>query len=136
MARVRPVFHLSFPIDDLSRARAFYGDVLGCPVRRASDFGVDFDFFGHQLVAQFAPAEVGGVPSAAKQPARHFGAVLERAEWDALAARLKAVGTAFIVEPHVRAPGEPSEQATMFFLDPLGNALEFKAFPEGSAWLP
>jgi len=136
VARVRPAFHLSFPVDDLEKARAFYGDVLKCPVRRASDFGVDFDFFGHQLVAQFAPGEVSATTVNAKQPARHFGAVLDRPDWDALAERLKAAEMTFIVQPHVRDLGTPAEQATMFFIDPLGNALEFKAFPEGSAWLP
>jgi extradiol dioxygenase family protein len=137
MAAHPPPFHLSFPAADLAQARAFYGGVLGCAERRASDFGVDFDFFGHQLVAQFAPSEVGGppLPPGRTQPARHFGLILSMADWEAVTARLKAAGTAFIVEPHIRSPGEAAEQATMFFLDPCGNALEFKAYPEGSAWL-
>jgi extradiol dioxygenase family protein len=134
-----PRFHLAFPVRDLAEARAFYGDLLGCPEGRASDDWVDFDFHGHQIVAHLAPAEVG--PGSGKGgstnavdghqvPVRHFGAILTPVAWAALAERLKAAGTAFVIEPHTRFPGEAGEQSTMFFLDPSGNALEFKAFAD------
>jgi extradiol dioxygenase family protein len=125
-------FHLAFPVTSLAAARAFYGDLLGCPEGRSSDEWVDFDFHGHQIVAHLAPDEAGHRHTSAVDgdavPVRHFGVVLSMAEWEALAARLAAAGTRFIIEPHVRFKGEVGEQATMFFLDPCGNALEFKAF--------
>ena len=128
----RPLFHLAFPVHDLAAARRFYGDLLGCPEGRSSDAWVDFDFYGHQVVAHLAPDEVGHRVTSAVDgddvPVRHFGAILSMAEWEALAAKLKAAGTRFIIEPHVRFKGQVGEQATMFFLDPSGNALEFKAF--------
>jgi extradiol dioxygenase family protein len=125
-------FHLAFPVTSLARARAFYGELLGCPEGRSSDDWVDFDFFGHQIVAHVAPSEAGHRNTSAVDgddvPVRHFGVVLPMDEWDTLAAKLKDVDTRFIIEPHVRFKGEVGEQATMFFLDPCGNALEFKAF--------
>ena len=127
-----PLFHLAFPVDDIAKARAFYGDLLGCPEGRSADDWVDFDFYGHQIVAHLAPGEVGHRATSAvdghQVPVRHFGAILPMAEWEALAARLERAGTKFIIEPHVRFKGQPGEQATMFFLDPCGNALEFKSF--------
>jgi hypothetical protein len=127
-----PRFHLAFPVRDLAEARAFYGGLLGCPEGRSSDDWVDFDFRGHQIVAHLAPDEVGHRTTSAVDgeavPVRHFGVILTLPEWEALAERLKAAGTKFIIEPQVRFKGQPGEQATMFFLDPSGNALEFKAF--------
>ncbi|TAL96906.1 MAG: glyoxalase [Paraburkholderia sp.] len=125
-------FHLAFPVTSLANARAFYGDLLGCAEGRSSPEWVDFDFFGHQLVAHLAPDEVSRAAVNAVDgddvPVRHFGVVLSMDDWHALAERLKAAGTRFIIEPHIRFKGEVGEQATMFFLDPCGNALEFKAF--------
>jgi extradiol dioxygenase family protein len=126
-----PPFHLAFPVDDLEAARAFYGGLLGCPEGRSCDRWIDFDFFGHQIVAHLDPAmrprphhnPVDGHDV----PVPHFGAVLELAQWEALAERLRGAGTAFVIEPTVRFRGGPGEQATMFFLDPSGNALELKA---------
>ena len=130
----RPRFHLAFPVRDLAEARAFYGGLLGCPEGRSSDAWIDFDFYGHQIVAHLAPDEVGHKSTSAVDgedvPVRHFGAILTLAEWEAMAARLKAADTRFVIEPQVRFKGEPGEQATLFFLDPSGNALEFKAFAD------
>lgn len=127
-------FHLAFPVSDLGAARAFYGGLLGCSEGRSSDEWVDFDFYGHQIVAHLAPDEVGHRSTSAVDgqdvPVRHFGVVLSIPEWEALAARLTAAGTKFVIEPYVRFKGEVGEQATMFFLDPFGNALEFKAFKD------
>ena len=129
-----PPFHLAFPVRDLAEARRFYGGLLGCPEGRSSDAWVDFDFHGHQIVAHLAPDEVGHRSTSAvdghQVPVRHFGLVLDMATWQALADRLTAAGTEFVIEPYVRFKGEPGEQATMFFLDPSGNALEFKAFAD------
>ena len=131
-----PLFHLAFPVDDLTRARAFYGDLLGCPEGRSSDEWVDFNFYGHQIVAHLAPDEAGHRDTNAVDghnvPVRHFGAILPMTTWEALADKLKAAGTNFVIEPYVRFKGEVGEQATMFFLDPSGNALEFKAFGDMS----
>lgn len=127
-----PRFHLAFPVRDLAEARAFYGDLLGCPEGRSSEHWVDFDFRGHQIVAHLAPDEVGHRATSAVDgedvPVRHFGVILTLPEWEALAERLTAAGVKFVIEPQVRFKGLPGEQATMFFLDPSGNALEFKAF--------
>jgi extradiol dioxygenase family protein len=131
-----PLFHLAFPVDDLAAARRFYGELLGCPEGRSADNWVDFNFYGHQIVAHLAPEETGssaksGATSAVDGddvPVRHFGAILPMKEWEVLAEKLKRAGTRFVIEPHVRFKGEVGEQATMFFLDPSGNALEFKAF--------
>jgi extradiol dioxygenase family protein len=129
-------FHLAFPVHDLQAARAFYGGLLGCPEGRSSDEWVDFDLFGHQVVAHLAPSECGHRATNAVDgddvPVRHFGVVLGMAQWEAMAAKLRAAGTKFVIEPHVRFKGQVGEQATMFFLDPSGNALEFKAFADPS----
>jgi len=129
-----PRFHLAFPVRDLAEARAFYGGLLGCPEGRSSDEWVDFDFHGHQIVAHLAPEELGRAATnpvdGEDVPVRHFGVILTLAAWEALAERLKAAGIRFIIEPQVRFRGQPGEQATMFFLDPSGNALEFKAFAD------
>ena len=127
-------FHLAFPVHDLAAARAFYGDLLGCPEGRSSPEWVDFNLLGHQIVAHLAPdecrdASLNDVDGDAV-PVRHFGVVLGMADWQALAAKLQAAGTRFVIEPHVRFQGQAGEQATMFFLDPSGNALEFKAFAD------
>lgn len=125
-------FHLAFPVDDLKEAREFYGILLGCPEGRSSDEWIDFDFFGHQLVAHLAPAETGHASAnqvdGKNVPVRHFGVVLPVPDWTVLANKLVAAGTKFVIEPYTRFKGEPGEQETMFFLDPSGNALEFKAF--------
>jgi extradiol dioxygenase family protein len=130
--KILPPFHLAFPVHDLAIARQFYGELLGCSEGRSSDEWVDFNFYGHQIVAHLAPEECGHRQTSAVDghnvPVRHFGAILSLPEWDALAARLKAGGTQFVIEPYVRFKGEAGEQATMFFLDPSGNAIEFKAF--------
>lgn len=127
-------FHLAFPVHDLAVARAFYGGLLGCPEGRSSPEWIDFDLYGHQIVAHLSPQECRPVEQGQVDgeavPVRHFGVVLPMAEWQALADRLKAAGTRFVIEPHVRFPGLPGEQATFFFLDPSGNALEFKAFAD------
>ncbi|NYT58054.1 VOC family protein [Alcaligenaceae bacterium] len=131
---VLPPFHLAFPVRDLTEARAFYGDLLGCPEGRSSELWVDFNFHGHQIVAHLSPEECGGTQTSSVDehnvPVRHFGAVLEMPVWEALAAKLQAAGTKFVIEPYIRFKGEPGEQATMFFLDPSGNALEFKSFKD------
>ncbi len=133
----RPRFHLAFPVRDLAEARAFYGDLLGCPEGRSSDEWVDFDFYGHQIVAHLSPNEVGhkehNQVDGDAVPVRHFGAILSMDEWHHLADKLKSAGTRFIIEPDVRFQGQPGEQATFFFLDPSGNALEFKAFHDQAA---
>ena len=129
-------FHLAFPVDDLAKARAFYGDLLGCPEGRSSDQWVDFDFHGHQIVTHMAPDELNKAATNAVDghnvPVKHFGLVLPMDEWQSLADKLVAAGTEFVIEPYVRFKGETGEQATMFFLDPSGNALEFKAFADPS----
>jgi extradiol dioxygenase family protein len=131
---VPPRFHLAFPVTSLAEARAFYGALLGCPEGRSADDWVDFDFHGHQIVAHLAPAEVAAVSTNAVDneavPVRHFGLILSPDDWNALAARLKAAGARFIIEPQTRFVGEAGEQATMFIADPSGNALEFKAFAD------
>ena len=129
-----PRFHLAFPVTDLARARTFYGGFLGCAEGRSSPDWVDFDFFGHQIVAH--KVESGAMTDATSLvdghdvPVRHFGVVLAMPAWEALAARFKDAGLAFVIAPHIRFRGLPGEQATMFFLDPFGNALEFKAFAD------
>jgi hypothetical protein len=127
-----PPFHLAFPVHDIAEARRFYGDLLGCPEGRSAPDWVDFNFYGHQIVAHLAPGEVGHRSTSAVDghnvPVRHFGAVLPMEQWQALADKLTAADTKFVIEPHIRFKGEAGEQATMFFLDPSGNAVEFKAF--------
>ena len=126
-----PPFHLAFPVHDLEAARGFYGGLLGCPEGRSSDAWIDFDFYGHQIVAHLAPDMAPRALSNAVDghdvPVPHFGAVLAMEDWRALAERLEAAGTRFVIEPNIRFEGQPGEQATMFFLDPSGNAIEFKA---------
>lgn len=131
---VRP-FHLAFPVDDLAAARTFYRDVLGCGEGRSSDHWIDFDLFGHQIVAHLDPVASRARPhhnpvDGHDVPVPHFGVVLTMQDWQALSERLQAVGTRFVIEPHIRFAGQVGEQATMFFHDPAGNALEFKAFAD------
>ena len=130
---LRP-FHLAFPVHDLAAARGFYGDVLGCAEGRSSDRWIDFDLYGHQIVTHLDPeAQPVAVENAVDGhdvPVPHFGVVLTMADWQAMAARLEAAGTRFGIAPHIRFVGQPGEQATMFFRDPSGNALEFKAFAD------
>jgi len=129
-----PPFHLAIPVDNLEGARKFYGDTLGCEQGRSSDHWIDWNFFGHQLVTHVAPERI--LPPAHNAvdghevPVPHFGAVLSMEQWEALAERVRAAGIEFIIEPYVRFKGKPGEQATMFFYDPAGNALEFKAFAD------
>ena len=133
----RPRFHLAFPVRDLAEARAFYGDLLGCPEGRSSAEWIDFDFFGHQIVAHLSPDEAGhkehNLVDGEQVPVRHFGAILSMTAWKALAQKLTAQGARFTIAPGIRFPGEPGEQATFFFHDPSGNALEFKAFHDDTA---
>ena len=130
-------FHLAFPVDDLEAAREFYGSVLNCPEGRSDDTWIDFDLYGHQIVAhQVAPdenraAQAGDNPVDGHDvPVPHFGVVLDWQQWHDLAQRLRDRGIAFVIEPYIRFEGEVGEQATMFFRDPAGNALEFKAFKD------
>ena len=132
MADLQP-FHCAFPVDDLEAARSFYVDVLGCGVGRSSDKWIDFDLFGHQVVAHLVaqdalPASKTNPVDGDHVPVPHFGVVLEWASWHALADRLRDRGVAFVLEPRVRFEGRAGEQATMFLRDPSGNALEFKSF--------
>ncbi len=129
---MRP-FHLAFPVHDLAAAREFYGGVLGCPEGRSSDRWIDFDLYGHQIVTHLSEAVSAVVHNPVDGhdvPVPHFGVVLTMDDWTALAAKLEAAGTKFGIAPHVRFVGQPGEQATMFFRDPSGNALEFKAFAD------
>ncbi len=130
---LRP-FHLAFPVRDLAEARAFWGGVMGCPEGRSSDQWIDFDFYGHQIVAPCtgeAAGDAGNNPvDGHGVPVPHFGIVLELADWQVLAERLKAAGVTFEIEPYIRFAGQPGEQATMFFRDPSGNAIEMKAFAD------
>jgi extradiol dioxygenase family protein len=126
-----PPFHLAFPVDDLSAARGFYGELLGCPEGRSADDWIDFNMYGHQIVAHLAPeavrARATNPVDGEDVPVPHFGIVLGVSEWKALAERLVEAKVDFIIPPTVRFEGQPGEQATMFLLDPAGNALEFKA---------
>ncbi|GMM92325.1 VOC family protein [Qipengyuania sp. MTN3-11] len=132
---LRP-FHLAFPVDDLAAARRFYGEAMGCAEGRSSEEWVDFDFYGHQIVAHLAPGQAGDRASNHVDghgvPVPHFGVVLTMPDWEALADRLRAAGTDFAIPPTIRFAGQPGEQATMFFRDPAGNALEIKAFADDS----
>lgn len=131
----RPRFHLAFPVDDLAAARRFYGEVLGCPEGRSADHWVDFDLYGHQIVAHLVDrrSERATNPVDGDDvPVPHFGLLLRPDEWRVLADRLIAAGTEFVIEPHTRFAGQAGEQSTMFVLDPCGNALEFKAFADDS----
>lgn len=129
-----PPFHLAIPVDDLDKARRFYGELLGCEEGRSSQQWIDWNFFGHQLVTHVAPERI--LPPAHNAvdghnvPVPHFGAVLDMQTWQALADKVRAAGIEFVIEPYVRFQGKPGEQATMFFYDPAGNAMEFKAFAD------
>jgi extradiol dioxygenase family protein len=129
-----PPFHLAFPVDDLAAARAFYGDLLGCPEGRSAEHWVDFDLFGHQIVAHLAPDAVTrraiNPVDGEDVPVPHFGVVLPMEEWKLLAQRLEDAGVDFVIAPTIRFAGQLGEQATMFFRDPAGNALEFKAMAD------
>ena len=127
-----PPFHLAFPVHDIAVARAFYGDLLGCPEGRSSEAKKNFNFYSHQIVAHLAPEECGHKQNSEVDghdvPVRHYGVVLSMEQWQEMADKLTVVGTKFVIEPYIRFKGEVGEQATMFFMDPSGNALEFKAF--------
>ncbi len=131
MDKIRP-FHVAFPVRDLQETRQFYETVLGCKIGRSAERWVDFDMFGHQMSAHHRPSELRAAetnPVDGKNvPVRHWGVILAWDDWHQLAERLKDHNVEFIVEPYIRFKGEPGEQATMFFLDPSGNALEFKSF--------
>ena len=128
---IRP-FHLAFPVDDLEAARAFYTGLMGCGEGRSSDRWIDFDFHGHQIVAHLAPDECRPTEKGAVDghgvPVRHFGLVMTMEDWQATADRLTEAGVEFVIDPYIRFKGQPGEQATMFFSDPAGNAIELKAF--------
>jgi uncharacterized protein len=128
---IRP-FHLAFPVKDLEATRAFYEQVLGCTIGRTSDQWIDFNLFGHQVTAHLSPDEVRDAQANQVDnknvPVRHWGVILEMEQWKELAERLKQQNVQFVIEPYIRFKGEVGEQATLFFLDPSGNALEFKAF--------
>ena len=128
-----PPFHLAFPVHDLAAVREFYGNLLGCEEGRSAETWIDYNLFGHQIVAHLSPAakaaELESNPVDGHDvPVPHFGVVLPWEEWEQLAEKLKAAEIKFVIEPYVRFEGQTGEQATMFFLDPSGNALEFKAF--------
>lgn len=131
---VRPAFHLAIPVDDLVAAEAFYGGVLGLPKGRSSDTWIDWNLAGHQVVTHFVAGQRAGRASNPVDghdvPVPHFGLVLPVADFHRLADRLRAAGTRFVIEPYVRFKGEVGEQWTMFFYDPAGNPLEFKAFAD------
>lgn len=133
MDRALPPFHLAVPVDDLEAARAFYGGIMECPEGRSSDTWVDFNFFGHQFVVHLGTPvgqpDLNAVDGDAV-PSFHFGCVLEWEDWHVLAGKLMAHDTQFVLKPKIRFEGEVGEQATMFLLDPAGNALEFKAFKD------
>jgi uncharacterized protein len=129
-----PPFHLAFPVDDLGAARRFYGELLGCPEGRSADHWVDFDLYGHQIVAHLAPEaarrQATNPVDGEEVPVPHFGLVLPMVEWKRLAARLESAAVDFVIAPTIRFEGQRGEQATMFLLDPAGNALEFKAMAD------
>jgi uncharacterized protein len=129
-----PPFHLAFPVDDLNAARRFYGELLSCPEGRSAEHWVDFDLHGHQIVAHLAPEQVRqrstNPVDGEDVPVPHFGLVLPMAEWNRLARRLQDASVEFVIAPTIRFEGQPGEQATMFLLDPTGNALEFKAMAD------
>lgn len=128
---MKSLFHLSFNVTDLDAARQFYGRVLGCREGRSTDTWVDFDFFSHQISLHLGPpfqTQATGRVGEYLVPMPHFGLILERPDWQAMADRLRQAGTAFVIEPHLRFAGQPGEQWTMFFLDPFGNPIEVKGF--------
>lgn len=127
-------FHFAFPVHDLEKARLFYGELLGCPEGRSSKRWVDFDLFGHQIVAHLAPERcvnnAHNTVDGHNVPVPHFGLILDMQQWESLATRLREADVSFVIEPCIRFQGATGEQATMFLLDPSGNALEFKAFTD------
>ncbi|MCY3002437.1 MAG: VOC family protein [Planctomycetota bacterium] len=129
-----PAFHLAFPVTDIAATRAFYVDVLGCKVGRSAERWIDFDLGGHQISAHLVDAALARAETnpvdGDNVPVRHFGLILEWRAWHEFAERLRARGTRFLIEPHIRFKGEVGEQATMFVVDPSGNALEFKSFQD------
>jgi uncharacterized protein len=133
MQSIQP-FHLAFPIRDIKETRAFYQNLLGCEIGRSTEKWIDFNFFGHQLSAHVKPEELAQAKAnqvdGKSVPVRHFGVVLKWEDWHELADHLKQQNLDFVIEPYIRFEGEVGEQATMFFLDPSGNALEFKAFQD------
>lgn len=133
---MKNLFHLAFPVHDLDAARDFYGGLLECGEGRSTDAWIDFNLYGHQIVTHLVPASAGvkltNHVDSDHVPVPHFGIVLPMDEWKALAAKLESKGVQFIIEPKIRFAGEVGEQATMFFLDPSGNALEFKGFNDFS----
>lgn len=128
------LFHLAFPVHDLEAARAFYGGLLECREGRSSETWIDFNLYGHQIVAHLqagkTSVEVSNAVDGHDVPVPHFGVILSMAEWKELAERVRQAGIQFVIEPYIRFEGQTGEQATMFFLDPSGNALEFKAFAD------
>lgn len=133
-SRSLPPFHLAFPVTDLGATRAFYTELLGCAIGREDERWIDFDFFGHQITAHLVDgierANASNLVDGKGVPIPHFGAVLEWSAWHALAERLRDAGVAFVIEPHIRFPGQVGEQATMFLDDPSGNHLELKSFQD------
>ena len=133
MKKLQP-FHLAFPVHDLSEAKEFYTKILGCTLGRSSELWIDFNLFGHQVVAHLDPDELSKTKTSnvddKQVPVRHFGIILEWEKWQQFSIELKEKGVEFIIEPYIRFKGEIGEQATMFFLDPSGNALEFKSFKD------
>ena len=133
MSDSKPPFHLAFPVNDLECARSFYGDMLNCSVGRESKQWIDFNFFGHQITAHLSSESQNtgtNTVDGDQVPVRHFGAILSMRQWQELADKLSKEKIQFVIEPHVRFAGKKGEQATMFFHDPSGNALEFKAFAD------
>ncbi len=128
------LFHLAFPVHDLEAARVFYGGVLDCAEGRSSATWIDFDLYGHQIVAHLQPdkagVELANAVDGHDVPVPHFGVILTMQQWHDLAERVRGAGVPFVIEPYIRFAGQTGEQATMFFLDPSGNALEFKAFAD------
>ena len=128
---MRSLFHFAFNVTDLSEASRFYGDVLGCHEGRSTETWVDFDFFGHQISLHLGePLKTAPTGRVGEHlvPMPHFGLILQRADWQAMADRLTAAGVAFVIQPHLRFAGQAGEQWTMFFLDPFGNPIEVKGF--------
>ncbi|MDA7667543.1 VOC family protein [bacterium] len=128
-----PPFHFAFPVHSIELARQFYGELLGCSEGRSDEHWVDFNLYGHQIVAHFSPDSTACVHNPVdghSVPIPHFGVVLPWEDWHALADRLRAASVSFLIEPYIRFEGKPGEQATLFFQDPSGNALEFKAFKD------
>ena len=129
-------FHLAFPVKDLQTTRRFYEELIGCKIGRTSDSWIDFNFFGNQVTAHLKPEELQKATTNAvdgeQVPVRHFGAILEWQQWHDLVDRLRERNISFVIEPYIRFKGQPGEQATMFFYDPSGNALEFKSFKDKS----